>query len=364
VAGIERLDTSVYIVPTTEPESDGTFTWDATTVVVVEATAMGHTGIGWTYATGACAQLIDDMLAEAVIGNDAMDVSGCWDAMVRSVRNIGRPGVASMSIAAVDIALWDLKGRLLGQPVVKLLGQVHEAVPAYGSGGFCSYTDAELAAQLGGWVGDQGMSRVKMKVGEAWGSRPARDLERAKLARSAIGDAELFVDANGGYQRKQAARLANSYRELGVTWFEEPVSSDHLAALAEIRALTDIDVAAGEYGYDLFYFARMCEAGAVDCLQADVTRCAGITEWVRVAALAESYGLHISGHCAPTLHSHPACAVANIAHVEYFVDHVRLEAMLFDGAVEARGGMLRPDPSRPGLGVDLKRQDAEGFRAA
>jgi L-alanine-DL-glutamate epimerase-like enolase superfamily enzyme len=362
---IEKLDVSVYTVPTEEPESDGTLTWTATTVVVAEPSAGGRTGLGFSYATGACARLIKDVLEEAVVGQDAMDVGRCWSAMVRSIRNIGRPGVASMAIAAVDIALWDLKAKLAELPLVKLLGQVHDDVAVYGSGGFTSLTDDQLAAQLGGWVHDQGIPRVKMKVGQAWGSRPDRDLERAQVARAAIGDgAELFVDANGGYTPKQAVRMARAFEALGVTWFEEPVSSDHLPALAEIRAQTPIDIAAGEYGYDLFYFAAMCAAGAVDCLQADVSRCAGVTEWLRVAAVAEAHGLQISAHCAPSLHLHPACAIDNIRHLEYFADHARLDRMLFDGVVEPTGGVLRPDLSRAGLGLELKRADADIYKVA
>jgi L-alanine-DL-glutamate epimerase-like enolase superfamily enzyme len=362
---IERIDVSVYTVPTEEAESDGTLTWSATTVVVVEPCAGGKTGLGFSYATGACARLIEDVLKTAVVGQDAMDIGSCWSAMVRSIRNMGRPGIASMAIAAVDIALWDLKAKLVDLPLVKVLGQVHDDVAVYGSGGFTSLTDDQLVEQLGGWAHGQGIPRVKIKVGQSWGTRPDRDLVRAELARTTIGDeVELFVDANGGYFPKQAVRMARAYEELGVTWFEEPVSSDHLATLAEIRAQTPIDVAAGEYGYDLFYFHAMCAAGAVDCLQADVSRCAGITEWLRVAALAEAYGLQISGHCAPALHLHPACAIDNIRHLEYFADHVRLDSILFDGVVDPVGGALRPDLSRPGLGLELKRADAAAYQVA
>ena len=202
-----------------------------------------------------------------------------------------------------------------------------------------------------------------MKTAAAHGSDEDHDLDRVALARKAIGDnAELFVDANGGYTRKQAVRVSRTHRDLGVTWFEEPVSSDDLAGLHEIRSLIDIDVAAGEYGYDLVYFERMCAAGAVDCLQADVSRCAGITEWLRVAAVAAAHGLEISGHCAPSLHAHPAGAIQNLRHVEYFADHVRADHLLFDGVLEPVDGALRPDSSRPGLGLTVRRSDAERFR--
>ncbi len=359
---VDAIEVSVYTVPTEEPESDGTFTWTATTVVVVEARAGEVTGLGFTYATPACATLVHDVLVPVVLHTDPLDVTGTWAAMVGAIRNIGRPGVASMAIAAVDVALWDLKAKLLDLALVRLLGQVRDEAPVYGSGGFTSYTDAELTDQLGGWVHGQGIPRVKMKVGTAWGSRPERDLARAGAVRDAIGaDPELFVDANGGYTRKQAVRLARSYAQLGVTWFEEPVSSDDLDGLHEIRGLIDPDVAAGEYGYDLVYFARMCDAGATDVVQADVSRCAGITEWLRVAALAAGHGLQVSGHCAQSLHVHPACAVPNLRHLEYFHDHARVDRLLFDGVLDPTGGVLRPDLSRPGLGLELKRADARAW---
>jgi L-alanine-DL-glutamate epimerase-like enolase superfamily enzyme len=363
--GVDSLDVAVYVVPLDEPESDGTFTWTETTVVVAQPVAAGVRGLGFTYATPAVAPLINELLTPAVIGGDAFDVPRHWREMVAAVRNVGRPGIASMAIAAVDVALWDLKAKLLGLPLYRLLGAAHDEVAVYGSGGFTSLTDEELGAQLGGWAHDQDIPRVKMKIGTAWGSAETRDLQRVERARAVIGEAaELYVDANGGYGRKQAARLAQRFADLGVTWFEEPVSSDDLDGLHEIRGLTGLDIAAGEYGYDPVYFERMCAAGAVDVLQADVSRCAGVTEWLRVAAVAAAHGLQISGHCAPALHLHPACAVPNIRHLEYFADHVHVDGLLFDGVVVAQRGSLRPDASRPGIGLELKEADAEAYRRA
>jgi L-alanine-DL-glutamate epimerase-like enolase superfamily enzyme len=360
---VAKLDVSVFVVPTEKPEADGTLTWDKTTVVAVEPTAGEMTGLGFSYATGACATLIHDVLEEVVVGADAMDVPRVWGEMVKAIRNMGRPGVVSMAIAAVDTALWDLKARLLDLPLCRLLGMVREEVPVYGSGGFTSLSDQELREQFEGWVKGDGIPRVKMKVGESWGSNESRDLARAELARDTIGpEAELYVDANGGYTRKQVVRMAREYEGLDVTWFEEPVSSDDLAGLHEVRGLTSIDVAAGEYGYDLVYFERMCAAGAVDCLQIDASRCAGITEWFRAAAVAAAHGLQVSAHCAPSLHAHPAAATPNLRHVEYFADHARLDRLLFEGVLDPKGGALRPDLSRPGIGLEIKRGDAERYR--
>jgi L-alanine-DL-glutamate epimerase-like enolase superfamily enzyme len=359
---IDALDVAVYTVPLEAPESDGTLTWTETTVVVVEPRAAGTTGLGFTYGPAACAPFIRQVLCPVVIDNDALTPPTSWQKMVCAIRNSGRPGVASMAIAAVDIALWDLAARLVDLPLCQLLGQARDRAPIYGSGGFTSLTDDELTRQLGGWVHDQAIPRVKMKIATDWGTQPERDIERIRLARQAIGpDAQLYVDANGGYTRKQAVRLARRFADEDVTWFEEPVSSDDLEGLHEIRGLIDLDVAAGEYGYDLAYFHRMCSAGAVDVVQADVSRCAGITEWLRVSALAASHGLEISGHCAPSLHLHPACATLNLRHLEYFADHVRVDHLLFDGVVEPNHGSLAPDLSRPGIGLDLKRADAARY---
>jgi L-alanine-DL-glutamate epimerase-like enolase superfamily enzyme len=359
---IHSLEVRAYRVPTDQPETDGTFAWDATTVVVVRVGAGGAWGLGFSYAAQASAVLIDELLRDVVVGRDPCDVPGAWLAMVCKIRNVGRPGIASMAIAAVDTALWDLKARLFEVPLVKLLGMTRPAAPIYGSGGFTSYTDEQLATQLGDWVHESGIPRVKMKIGTRRGSCTDRDTERIACARDAIGaDAELFVDANGAYTAKQAIRLAQHFEEWGVTWFEEPVSSDDLAGLHEVRDAADCDVAAGEYGYDVTYFDRMCAAGAVDVLQADVSRCAGITEWLRVAAVAAAHGLEISGHCAQSLHVAPACAVANLRHLEYFHDHARVDRLLFDGVLDPDGGALTPDLGRPGTGLELKEVGAAPF---
>lgn len=357
---ISKVAVSCYRIPTDAPESDGTYQWKATTMVVVEVVAGGKSGLGYSYADTATATLVRDMLADVVTGGDAMAVPGLWLEMVEAIRNLGRPGISSMAISAVDSSLWDLKSKLLDVALVTLLGAVHEAAPVYGSGGFTSYTDEQLRQQLHGWVAD-GIPRVKMKIGRD----PSKDLDRVRQAREAIGPhAELFVDANGAYSRKQALAMAEAFGGPDdVTWFEEPVSSDDLDGLRLLRdrAPAGMEIAAGEYGYELPYFRRMIDAGAVDVLQADATRCAGITGFLRVGALCESHGLPLSAHCAPSLHAHPACAIAGFRHLEYFHDHARIEQMLFDGALKPVDGRLQPDPSRPGLGLEFKHQDAARF---
>jgi L-alanine-DL-glutamate epimerase-like enolase superfamily enzyme len=175
----------------------------------------------------------------------------------------------------------------------------------------------------------------------------------------------LFVDANGAYTRKQALEFADAFAAYGVSWFEEPVSSDDLEGLRLIRdrAPAGMNIAAGEYGYDTTYFRRMLEAGAVDVLQADATRCAGITGFLEAAAVADAYHVPLSAHTAPSIHGHLCCAVPAACHVEYFYDHVRIEKMLFDGVIEPKNGVLYPDPSHTGLGLALKRTAVEQYAA-
>jgi len=205
---------------------------------------------------------------------------------------------------------------------------------------------------------------VKMKIGKNWGRCAGEDVTRARLVRDGIGpDAELFVDANGAYEVKQAIQMAERMAgEAGVSYFEEPVSSDHLQQLAAVRRAAPMSIAAGEYGYDPWYFRNMLGAEAVDIIQADATRCLGVTGWLEAAHLAHAFAIPFSAHCAPTVHSHLGCAAPQMSHIEYFWDHVRIDQLLFDGAPQPIAGCLQPDAGRPGLGIEFKRADAEQWR--
>ena len=360
---IDAVECRCYTVPTDQPEADGTLSWSETSVVVVTARSGDTTGLGWTYASEACCPVVDDKLSRAVVGRDAMAVGAAYEAMVRACRNLGRPGLAGEAISAVDVALWDLKARLLDLDLATLLGRHRDRVPFYGSGGFTTYDDVTTRHQVEDWVGRLGCRSIKIKIGEDWGRRTDRDAERVALCRATAGDGvELMVDANGAYRRKQAVRVGQRlWSESGVVWFEEPVSSDDLAGLGEVRDLVSADVTAGEYGYTASYFAGMVTAGAVDCLQVDATRCGGFTGWLAAAALADAHNLDVSAHCAPNLHAPVAAAVPNLRHVEYFHDHARLDPMLFDGLPATAGGELLLG-SGPGHGMVLKEGDAERYR--
>lgn len=357
-ATLERVTASAYKIPTDSPESDGTLEWDATTLVVVELEGGGKQGLGYTYADGATALLIRDMLAKVVTGRKVRDSGAIYAETIAKIRNLGRDGITAMAISAIDVAVWDLRAKLADMPLAVMLGMTRDAVPVYGSGGFTSYSLERLQSQLSGWV-DMGIPKVKMKVGRD----AAADPKRVAAARDAIGDAQLFVDANGGYVRKQALRLAHVFAQYGVTWFEEPVYHRDLAGLRLMRdhAPPLMEISMGEYGYQGLEFRNLLEAGAVDVLQADATRCGGVTGFLQADALCDAFFMPLSSHCAPSLHLHVACAAKRLRNIEYFHDHVRIEHMLFDGAPTPVDGFLKPDLSRPGIGLEFKRADAQKF---
>jgi L-alanine-DL-glutamate epimerase-like enolase superfamily enzyme len=355
---ITRAHAAAFRVPTDGPEVDGTLAWDSTVIIVVDAEAGGMTGLGYTYGAAETASLINATLAPVLVGTEIWNIPSAHQCMRRQVRNMGASGIAATAISAVDVALWDVKARLLNLPLARLLGMQRSTVPVYGSGGFTNYDTARLRDQLAGWIA-QGCRWVKIKVG----TDPDRDPDRIAAARDAIGDAGLLIDANGALSCKQALDMAECAAHAAVRWFEEPVSSDDLAGLRWLRDRMPalIEVAAGEYAWNIDDIRRMLEAGAVDVQQADATRCGGITGFLAAGTLCEAHHIDLSGHCAPSLHCHVACAVPRLRHLEYFHDHARLEAMLFDGAAKVRNGMIAPDLSRPGMGLTLKAADAARF---
>jgi L-alanine-DL-glutamate epimerase-like enolase superfamily enzyme len=359
-AAIEAVETRAFQIPTaTDAESDGTLTWDSTGVVVVELHSCGHTGLGYTYCHPSAAQVIQTKLTSLLEGADALMPERVWAQMQVQARQLGHAGLAAMAISAVDVALWDLKARLLDVCLADLLPRFHRSVPIYGSGGFCNYGEQQLRDQVSDWV-TQGFRSMKIKVGRDKPSDPAR----VDIVREVAGpDAELMVDGNGAYTPQEALPWAGRFRDRGVTYFEEPVSSQDLDGLAEVggRAPAGLAIAAGEYGWNLPYFQQMLDARAVHILQADVTRCGGITNMLRVDGLCKARNLPFSAHCAPAISAHVCCGMESVIHIEYFFDHYRIEGVLFDGTLDPRGGTLEPDRSRPGLGLELNHEACERY---
>jgi len=360
VIPVTALGVSAYTIPTQTPEADRTIEWNSTTLILVEIAAADKTGIGYTYANEATAVVIHKVLKEIIVNANALDIPLLNAKMMATIRNDGQTGIAMMAVSAVDNALWDLKAKMFGVPLCNLLGKAKESMLIYGSGGFTSYNKKQLQQQLTGWI-NEGIQYVKIKIG----TDPAKDVERAKEARDAIGkDASLFVDANGAYTVKQAIEKSYQFKEYNISWFEEPVTSDNLEGLQFIRehVQSEVNIAAGEYGYNLPYFYHMLKANAVDVLQADATRCGGISNFIKAGHLAAAYQIPFSSHCAPALHLHAALCLDNFYIAEYFYDHARIEGMLFDGVMQAKNGMIYPDLSRPGIGIEFKQADASKYK--
>ena len=357
---IKDVKVSAYKIPTATPEADGTTEWNSTTLVLVEIIAADKTGIGYTYANEATAIVIDQVLKKIVNDANALDIPSLNAKMIAAIRNDGQVGIAMMAVSAVDNALWDLKAKIFDVPLCNLLGKAKDSMLIYGSGGFTSYNKKQLQQQLSGWV-DEGIQNVKMKIG----TDASKDVERVKEARDAIGkNAKLFVDANGAYTVKQAIEKSYQFAEYNISWFEEPVTSDNLEGLQFVRehVPSEVNIAAGEYGYNLPYFFHMLKASAVDVLQADATRCGGITNFLKTGALAEAQQILFSSHCAPALHLHAAISLNDFYIAEYFYDHARIENMLFEGVMQPKKGCIYPDITRSGIGLEFKYSDAKKYK--
>lgn len=359
---VDDLLVSAYTIPTDKPESDGTLEWKQTTMILVKVRSGGKEGIGYTYGDIAIVDVISSMLSPLVLDRDPMDVMAIQGALVRHIRNNGQSGLAMMAVSAIDIALWDLKAKLLDLPLCRLLGQERDSMAIYGSGGFTSYTDQELREQLEGWV-NQGIGAVKMKVGRD----KAADEHRVGVARDAIGEhIGLYVDANGAYTVSEALTQAQLFSGFNVDWLEEPVPAELKEQLQLIRQQLSggMRIVAGEYGYTLNDFRALLEANAVDVLQADATRCGGITGFLKAGNLCEAFRIPLSSHCAPSVHLHPSMALPGFSIAEYFHDHVLIEQSFFDGTGQLRNGRLYPDLSRPGIGLVFRDREAQAYRVA
>lgn len=357
---IRDVAVKVYKIPTDQPESDGTLKWSSTTMVVVELHAGNKTGLGYSYAHESTAKTIQTDLCELLVKRNVMDIPAIVADMKRVIRNQGMAGISMMAVSAVDIALWDLKAKVLDLPLCTLLGQRSESMLVYGSGGFTSYSVSQLEQDMRNWR-SMGLKHVKMKVGR----KADQDVRRVKAAREALGtETEIFVDANGAYSTKEALYLAERFADQKVTWFEEPVSSDNVEGMRTIKqkAPPPIRIAAGEYGYNPEYFKRFVAPQAVDVLQADATRCGGISGFMEIGLLCDTMHVPFSSHCAPSVHLHAAVSLPEFLIAEYFHDHVRIENMLFEGHIKPENGQLEPNLTLPGLGIQLKEQDAEKYK--
>jgi L-alanine-DL-glutamate epimerase-like enolase superfamily enzyme len=306
-------------------------------------------GIGTPFAR----QIIESALKPLLLDQDPLWHEKLWDDMFWRVRGYGRKGVAFCAISAVDIALWDLKAKIFGVPLYRLLGPYTDSVPIYGSGGWTSFSDTELVREQMSYV-ERGIPRVKMKVAKDFGRSEAEDIRRVAAVRKAVGDSvEVYVDANNGYYAKQAIRMARHFSDYDIGWFEEPVLADDIAGLAAIAQAIDIPVATGEHEYTKYGFKELIAQGGADIVQPDVGRVGGVTEWLKVAHLAHSFNLPVAPHAVQLVHLHLACCTPNLKVVEYLGVSEEADRVWYTEFPEPRDGMWSPYPDRPGLGLEL-----------
>ena len=317
------------------------------------ATDEGTEGLGIGQGSPGVRQVVEDGLKDVLIGRDPLDLERLWSDMFWRVRGYGRKGIAFCAMSAVDIGLWDLKAKALGLPLYKLLGPYAESVPIYGSGGWTDMTVDELIEQARGFI-EQGTDRVKIKVGKDFGKAEREDIERVAAVREAVGDdVALYIDANGAYYPKQAVYMAREFEQHQVGWFEEPVLADDIAGLAEVRRAINIPVATGEQEYTKYGFKALLSGGGADIVQPDVGRVGGVTEWMKVAHMADAFGLQVAPHAMQQVHLHLACATPNLKLVERLDVETEGDAIWYTEVPQPKDGMWSPFRDKPGLGLEL-----------
>ena len=329
----------------------GSIDWSFVRVLTDEDT----TGICPIGASEEMVVLMKGVLRDAVLGEDPFDVERIWDKMYWRTYYHGRRGLTLIAISALDIALWDIIGKSCNKPIHKLLGGYREKVPVYASGINLNFTVDELVNQNITFV-EQGFKAVKMKIGKR---DSKEDLERVRAVRDAIGyDVSLMVDVNGVWGVHTAVTMARKLERYEIYWLEEPVQVDDIDGLAKVAASTDIPIAGSEIENTKHGFKELIERNAVEIVQADATICGGITEFKKIAAIAEAHGLPMCPHSADQIHTPLVAAIPNGLFVEYMPDLAsRIVDLLMNPIIPENGVMECSD--RPGIGLEISKEAIE-----
>lgn len=325
----------------------------------------GVSGIGFVLGGVLVHQAVRDVLAPLVTGEDPFMIEALWQKMFDKTVLMGRRGAVLRGISIVDIALWDLKGKALGVPLYRLLGGYRDSVPVYVSTAYYqeNQTPDDVARQAAEAV-ERGFRAVKMRVG---GAALREDIARVKAARRAIGDEiDLMVDANFGYNEHLLGIKAGlAFQDEGVRWLEEPTQPDNLRGSAAIAEALTMPVATGESESTRWAFLDIIERRAADILQPDVTVVGGVSEWMKVAALASAYRLPLAPHYVWDVHVHLAAATPSVIIQEYFEresDLVNFDDVMRN-PLRPENGVLKV-PEGPGLGAKLDEEAVQRFRIA
>jgi len=327
-------------------------------LITIVRTRDGVEGVGVTYhevGGEATRSLIDHDIAPRIVGRDPFATEALTHELVGYTRGVGRKGLTFAALSAIDIALWDIKGKILGMPLYRLFGGVDPVSDVYASGGWTSYSDEELVAEAVDMV-DRGYRAIKLKVGVESGRNPSRDVLRLRKVRDAVGfDIDLMLDANNCWDAATAARFANRVAELEPVWLEEPVFADDIPGLARFKRATDIPLATGEHEYTRYGVRDLLIADAVDIVQADITRAGGFTEMLKIAALTQAWNVLLAPHAMENIHHHLVAAYPHARTLERLLIFEKLTANVFPEApLPHEGRMTLTEAPGLGLAVDLE----------
>ncbi len=354
---IDDIRTQWLRVPISPPIADSTHVLRFMDLILVEVCAGEFSGssymLSFDYGPVLLKGIVDYELKRHILGMEADDIRAVYERNLQATEYIGREGVAMWGTAAIDVALWDLLARRLGVPVALLFGAHTRAVPVYGSGGWISYSDEQLADEVSRYV-SRGFAGVKIKIGD----QEDRDVERVRAVRQAIGpNRKLMVDANQGLTLERALRLARRLEDCQLEWFEEPFAKDDLEAYSRLAQASETPLAAGEREFGIPPFRRLVLARCISVVQPDLFRVGGVTGWRIVAALADSHLLRLAPHFYREYDAHLAAGQPNLIAIESFD---WLDPLL-ESPFEVRDG-LAIVPDRLGFGVTFKQEAIREFR--
>jgi L-alanine-DL-glutamate epimerase-like enolase superfamily enzyme len=320
----------------------------------------GISGLGFTYSiiphgTREIGSLINPSIDSLIRGLDPCDHERIWYRMWRGLDWVGRGGIVVLAVAAVDIALWDLKAKIAGQPLHQLLGGARDRVPVYNTdGGWLNHTIEQLVDETKKIVA-AGFRGTKIKVGK---DDPMEDTERIAAVREVLGPKRnLMVDANERFTHAEAIKRARMWEEFNLFWFEEPLPAEDILGHAKVKAHTSIPIALGESLFTRQQFKDYIASDGVSILQADCCRCGGITEWLKIAHMADCYNMQVSPHFVMELHLPLVAAIPNGLFVEYIPSLDRI----LEQPLKLEDGCFRPS-QEPGLGIKWSKDKLDRYR--
>jgi D-arabinonate dehydratase len=358
---ITGLKVRAYSAPYSTPIANGKYTYATTDIVIASIeTSEGITGHGWTHGSRVVIDTLES-LRQRITGEDPFNVERIWDKMYLP-KVYGRKGFETRAISAVDIALWDIKGKVAGRSLGQMLGGFRDTVPAYVAGGYYgagkgkTELQQEMKENLAG-----GARAIKMKIG---GAAIVEDLERIDTVREAVGPGiAILVDANNAYNRLDALKMGRELDKRDIYWFEEPLSPDDIEGCAELRKKIDTPIAIGENEYTRWGFKQLLDAGAAQVLNADAQVLGGITEWKKVADLAMASHILIAPHGDQEIHAHLVSAVPNGLIVEFYDNNLNaLKQSMFKNHLTLDAGGSVSVPGKPGIGFEIDFEALDRFK--